>query len=170
MSSRMYVLFHSGMIEQGGERRESGHHVRLRTICHRRRWAQRRRGIAACATFVYSTSCWVVTPFCLALVYIMPASQSCGTLTSSTVIFLRYASRPLTRSGSPCSCTPQRRLAHRGHRAASSSRPCSSPLVAPARPLDSGRTLIGLVTGGMGFREGRGRSRYPTECRGSILG
>ena len=117
MSRRMYVMFHSGMIEQGGERRGSDHHITLRTICHRRRWVQRRRGIAACATFVYSISCWVVTAFCLALVYIMPSSQSCGTLTSSTVIWLRYASRLPFRFGSPCSCTSQRHLAHRDHRA-----------------------------------------------------
>ena len=54
----------------------------------------------------------------------------------------------------------QRRLAHRGHRAPSSERPCSLAFVASAWPLDSGRTLVELAAGGMGFRRGTGRSRY----------
>ena len=65
----------------------------------------------------------------------MPASQSCGTLTSSTVILLRYASRLPFRFGSPRSCTSQRRLAHRGHRTSSSARPCNLAIVVSAWTL-----------------------------------
>ena len=77
----------------------------------------------------------LIVPIYVCLVVGESKRQSCGTLTSSTVILLRYASHLPFHFGLLCPCTLQCCLVHHSRCAPLSARPCSSAVVTSVWPL-----------------------------------